>query len=444
MKTLMHSIYTFYLSLLLLISTGIPNAQAAALLVSSGETDSVIRYDGTTGAFIDIFASGGGLDYPNGMSIGPDGNLYVGSAINNRVLRYDGTTGAFIDTFIAAGSGGLKEPDGIVFGPDGNLYVSSRETVDRVLRYDGATGAFLGAFTKRPIGEPDGLTFGPDGNLYVSSDDTNEVLRFDGTTGAFIDTFVSAGAGGLNDPERHVFGPDGNFYVTSWKSNNVLRYNGTTGAFIDVFASGGGLGGPLGLAFGPDGNLYVANESAANVLRFNGTTGAFIDIFAKGRMVNPGDVVFTPISNSQANDEDILDFIPAIINAARKTPAQPPQIDFTGNWTVHEDATSLDPYCSGSVDHSVVITKLNDGTYTVVDSGSPVVAQGVLVNESLIITYKGTYPEDGGTTTSNFSGTATYSSTTGYSMTGHEDWSWTDGEYRCSGESTFRGVKNTP
>jgi hypothetical protein len=95
------------------------------------------------------------------------------------------------------------------------------------------------------------------------------------------------------------------------------------------------------------------------------------------------------------------------------------------------------------VDYSVVVTRLDDGTYTV-GFGSPAVAEGVLVAGSLIITFKGTYPEDGGTTTSDFSGTATYNATTGYTMTGHEDWSWTDGEDGCSGVSTFRGFKNTP
>jgi DNA-binding beta-propeller fold protein YncE len=145
------------------------------------------------------------------MAFGPDGNLYVGSTDgllgnpeNNRVLRYDGTTGAFIDTFVAPGSGGLGEPDGIVFGPDGNLYVSSRQTDNNVLRYDGINGAFLGVFTDRPVLAPDGVVFGPDGNLYVSSGGTREVLRFDGTTGAFIDIFATEG---LVFPEDLVFTP---------------------------------------------------------------------------------------------------------------------------------------------------------------------------------------------------------------------------------------------
>jgi glucose/arabinose dehydrogenase len=142
-----------YLVILAVASTGaLPSAQAEpraapsralgvlrTLLVSSGENDSVLRYDATSGAFIDIFASGGGLDDPEGLALGPDGHLYVTSR-SNAVLRYHGTTGAFIDIF--ASGGGLADPAGLVFGPDGNLYVSSGET-DDVKRFDGATGVFI-------------------------------------------------------------------------------------------------------------------------------------------------------------------------------------------------------------------------------------------------------------------------------------------------------------
>ncbi len=41
------------------------------------------------------------------------------------MLRYDGSTGAFLDVFVPAGSGGLDGPLNATFGPDGNLYVGS-------------------------------------------------------------------------------------------------------------------------------------------------------------------------------------------------------------------------------------------------------------------------------------------------------------------------------
>ena len=41
--------------------------------------------------------------------------LFVTSFNSNEVLRYDGTTGAFIDAFVTAGSGGLDLPSFLIF-----------------------------------------------------------------------------------------------------------------------------------------------------------------------------------------------------------------------------------------------------------------------------------------------------------------------------------------
>ena len=100
-------------------------ASPADLLAGSQLTSQTLRYNGSIGAFHNAFASGGGLQFPNGGVIGPDGNLYVGSA-SNQILRYNGITGAFEKVF--ASGGGLREPWGLAFGPDGHLYVSSTET----------------------------------------------------------------------------------------------------------------------------------------------------------------------------------------------------------------------------------------------------------------------------------------------------------------------------
>jgi hypothetical protein len=56
-------------------------------LVSSEDSDQVLRYNGATGAFLGVFASGSGLDEARGLRIGPDGNLYVCSNYTNSVLR---------------------------------------------------------------------------------------------------------------------------------------------------------------------------------------------------------------------------------------------------------------------------------------------------------------------------------------------------------------------
>lgn len=52
------------------------------------------------------------------MQMGPDGQLYVVSDFSNSVLRFDSSTGAFIDTVVPTGSGGLNAPAFLTFIPD--------------------------------------------------------------------------------------------------------------------------------------------------------------------------------------------------------------------------------------------------------------------------------------------------------------------------------------
>ncbi len=89
--------------------------RAFAELVVGSQTpptaNTILRYDQTTGAPLGVFASGGEIDGPLGLTVGPDKNLYVasgnpvapGQGEFGRILRYSGATGAFMGVFGAAG-----------------------------------------------------------------------------------------------------------------------------------------------------------------------------------------------------------------------------------------------------------------------------------------------------------------------------------------------------
>jgi WD40 repeat protein len=287
---------------------------ASASGITVNRQAQILRFDGTTGEFIDSFVppagNSSGLNGPGDMIFGPDGNLYVVNSQPPMIKRYNGTTGEFLDNFVSASASidsaqGLASPSQMVFGPDGNLYVGDGFK-DQVKRYNGTTGEFLGDFvpsdsTNPP--SPGGVAFGPDGNLYAANSPASEVNRYDGATGAFISVFVSsASSGGLNNPAEIAFGPDGNLYVISSATNEVKRYNGTTGAFIDNFVTSkeGRLDFPRHLAWGPDGNLYVSNFSSDEITRHDGTTGELVDIFVhagEGGLSIPGSLAFGPDGN---------------------------------------------------------------------------------------------------------------------------------------------------
>src|SRR5262249_27609852 len=202
-------------------------------------------------------------------SAGTGSYLLVSSFKTDSVIRYDAATGAFVDEFLPHRSGGLNQPWSVLIGPhDHNVYVSTGHfqgpgQIKAVLRYDSATGAFVDEFVQRgQMNMPHAILFGPDGNLYVGDrpqPGQGRIAGYDGTTGAYLDDFVPPGSGGLGHPVAQVFGPSGrsagelDLYVTDEKTHAILRYDGTTGAFLGEFVPGGsgGLDAPTGLVFGP-------------------------------------------------------------------------------------------------------------------------------------------------------------------------------------------------
>lgn len=233
----------------------------------------ILRYDGRNGAFIDRFVGdnpstagvdeSGGLFRPYGAAFGPDGKLYVASFLSDQILRYDGTTGKFIDVFARGNQqpGGLNGPNGLLFAPDGNLYVTTQGSVARngqpdfsanlpsqVLRYDLKTGQSTVFATPSPSPSSFGfvsllgLALGPnDGNLYVS-DFANDIRRYDIQTGNLLGA-ISTNYTGTPTSSNFIggltFGRDGNLYTVGFDNrqgaNNIgaiLGYNPATGAPI--------------------------------------------------------------------------------------------------------------------------------------------------------------------------------------------------------------------
>jgi hypothetical protein len=165
------------------------------LYVGSG-ANSVLRFDAVTGApagvsgvsgdAVFISSGSGGLVDPSCMVFGPDGNAYVSSPAtsSNAVLRYDGTTGAFLNAFVSSGSGGIDGPAHMVFRPDGYLYVTGYRS-NSVLRYNGSNGAFAGTVVPSGSGglsSPIDLVFDANGNLLVTSRSNDQVLRYGATS----------------------------------------------------------------------------------------------------------------------------------------------------------------------------------------------------------------------------------------------------------------------
>ncbi|WP_421849371.1 hypothetical protein [Novosphingobium sp.] len=151
------------------------DAAARAARCQGPHACTIARFDPRTGEFCGTFAQGGGLNGPDGVHYGPDGNLYVSSFRGDQVLRFDGATGAFIDVF--AEHPELDGASGLLFVPDGRLLICSWYT-GQILSFDAHSGAFLGQFGSGQIEWPNRLALGPDGTLFVASLATNSIARF--------------------------------------------------------------------------------------------------------------------------------------------------------------------------------------------------------------------------------------------------------------------------
>lgn len=141
------------------------------LYIGSRSSSEVFRYrNGTLSTF--VTARSGGLSTTAELQFGPDWNgdgvqeLYVTSVDTGQVLRYDGVSGAFINVFTnpVPGQGGLG---GLRFGADGFAYITAAtpgNNATSLNRYNAATGAFVDTFFTGTGNWA--ITLGSDGLIY--------------------------------------------------------------------------------------------------------------------------------------------------------------------------------------------------------------------------------------------------------------------------------------
>ena len=169
-----------------------------------------------------------GVYSPAGMIFGRDGHLYVASRGDHRVVRYDGTTGAFLGDFVTApGAAGSPSRRAWPSGPTATCtWRASHRPRAAVRRRHRRLHRHL-----RPadLDGPEGLAFGADGHLYVASFANNRVLRYNGTSAPSSNAFVATGSGRLDGPVGLAFGLDGHLYVASFNNDDPPLQQGQRG-----------------------------------------------------------------------------------------------------------------------------------------------------------------------------------------------------------------------
>lgn len=262
-------------------------AEALELLVGSWSTHSIRTYDTETNDYLGDFVTpaSGGLNVPDGMDWGPNGNLFVASSGSNAILEYDGDDGTLIGEFATEG---LNMPGNMQFGPDGLLYVSNKAEGE-VLRFDPDTGDFIDVFaTGGGLQQPVGLLW-DDNMLYVSDFSGNAIRRFDATTGDPIDTFAT-----VNTPLIMNLNPEGNLLVSSHLDSMIWEYDTESQGLLGPALDGGPVNCPVGHLFA-DGDLIVASWANNRLLRYD-ENGDFVEQMAVGNgLFLPNDLLLKPV-----------------------------------------------------------------------------------------------------------------------------------------------------
>jgi DNA-binding beta-propeller fold protein YncE len=223
---------------------------------------------------------------PEGVAVGPDGNVYVVESGSSRSRVSVWTpTGAFVRSFgdHGSGPGQLDDPRGIAVDGAGYVYVADSAN-SRVERFTpaGQFAASIGqgfSLSARPdqLSAPEGVAIAPDGTLFASDQQQRRVQHY-GPDGAFLGSFGSQGSG---DGQFQATGslavaPDGGVYVADWSLSSVQRF--TAGAFYARVGNGVGSGPgqfshPFYLAVDCRGTLYVADVDNDRIQRL-GDPGA--------------------------------------------------------------------------------------------------------------------------------------------------------------------------
>ncbi len=207
---------------------------------------------------------------PYGLTIGPDGALYICEIDAHQVTRFD------LKTHARSGLGPFQQPYEVRFDADRNLYVDDMPA-NIVQRVDAKTKAFTTIAGTRDLKQPHSIAFDRAGGLLICDIGNNRIRRVDLKTGA-----IATLGEPMKGPRAIAFDAAGNMYVVLREGNAVYRQSAKDGAMTRFAGTGekgysgdGGpaidarFNGPKGIACAPDGSVYVADTENHAIRRID-------------------------------------------------------------------------------------------------------------------------------------------------------------------------------
>ena len=238
--------------------------------VADGAT--IRSFNLATGALTGTVGALGAWGTPQGIWVGPDGDLYVANYTQADIQKVDPVSGSVLAT-IGVGDG-LGAVRGVFVDPSGDLYVASGANTNNLFRYVYTAPNSYNLVTLSlavTLSTPTGVARSGK-NLFICDSLNNRVVMLKesvtGSNNYDQSTVLSGNSIPLNVPQELTEDLAGNICVADY-SNQAFAVWGPTGNFLYNCQSSS-YGSPFGIGVDAQGNLYLADAGNQDVVKVNG------------------------------------------------------------------------------------------------------------------------------------------------------------------------------
>jgi virginiamycin B lyase len=204
-----------------------------------------------------------GASGPEGITAGPDGNLWVAQEFSNQIARVSPTDGSATEFLVPVADTlpiTQTAPLDITRGPDNNLWFAMYAPIGQIGKV-----SVTGVFTKYNLPKKVrlwGVAVGPDNNIWFTEYDNAMIGRID-VNGQNLHEFPISAA---SFPAVITRGPDNAMWFTEEGGNQIGRID-MSGNVQEFPIPGPGPHGPCGITTGPDGNIWFAEQDGDKIGR---------------------------------------------------------------------------------------------------------------------------------------------------------------------------------
>ena len=322
------------------------------LFISDRDNNRIRRVDAVTGIITTVagngeegFSGDGGpgteaaLDFPRGIGLDREGNLFIADQNNHRYRRVDKATGiittvAGTGEFVLSEDGGLATETGlslpyaVVLDAMDNLLLVGSDS--RVRKVDATTGIITtvvgvaesgfsgdgGPAGEAFINQPFGMVMDGIGNLFLSDTLNNRIRKVEVTTD-IITTLAGTGERGfvgnggpaaeaaVRSPLGLLVDSDGNLVLSDAGNHRIRKVDLTSGIISTLVGTGeailsgdegpateAALNSPGGVARDQAGNLFIADRNDNRIRRVDASTGIITTVAGSG-IFGPGTGTFS-------------------------------------------------------------------------------------------------------------------------------------------------------